>query len=64
MSCSDENVYQGYPIFWGLVLASSIGCVVEIVGLGAVVVTVRFAPWKKQYHLHCLLPQNKDHLDI
>jgi hypothetical protein len=42
MSCSDNNVYQGYPInLFGGVLVSSIGCVVGIAGPGAVSVTVR-----------------------
>jgi hypothetical protein len=43
MSCSDGNVYQGYPINlcdW-VVPVSSIGYVVGIGGLGAVAVTVR-----------------------
>jgi hypothetical protein len=42
MSCSDGNVYQGYPInLFGVVPVSSIGYVVGIAGLGTVAVKVR-----------------------
>jgi hypothetical protein len=42
MSCSDDNVYQGYPInLVGVVPASSIGCVVGTAMLGPVAVMVR-----------------------
>jgi hypothetical protein len=42
MSCSDDNVYQGYTInLFGVVPVCSIGCIVEIAGLGAVAMTVQ-----------------------
>jgi ABC-type methionine transport system permease subunit len=52
MSCSDDNVYQGYPInLFGIVPASSVGSVIGIAWLGAVAVRYGFAPQLVQYHL-------------
>jgi hypothetical protein len=66
MLCSDDNVYQGYPInlFVWVVSVNSIGYVVGIVGLGAVAVTVRVRShveaisFSINKHYHLLYEQN------